>query len=138
MKTNSATFIDNKIKEFQERFTFGGITGVVAFKTDNAYEVAKFVEQSLQDAIKYGEENLRNEVLQMKEILCKKQDEMHLHDERDRNELARNPDSIKALKKVKLNEGTTAHYQAGRIMGSIEILNDVLAKLTKPSEEKKI
>lgn len=39
-------------KEFDKRFTFGGITGVVALKTDNATDVKQFISQTIEQILR--------------------------------------------------------------------------------------
>lgn len=66
------------------------------------------------------------EIMQIKNEAFLKEQLMLENDEMDRQALKRNSDSISALEKVKLNEGTIAHYKAGILRGIIQTCEKLL------------
>lgn len=87
----------------------------------------------LLDLISKEKAKERAILLKRQKSLLEQHEKMLESDKQDRLTYKRTG-LVKDLERVKLNEGTTAHYQAGIITGKLQIIEELLQAPDKPIE----
>lgn len=100
--------INNKLQEdwkfeFNQRFTFGGTTGIVALKTDNAGEIKAFISQLLSDTEKRVREDYDKEIMKIIDKYMKHIDD-GIYDFREPNSIFLADNIKNDLKNIKIKD----------------------------------